>query len=97
MKLLQLQIYSSNGIFDLILPLLIWFVLLVLGIFITRAVFSIPKILKYYKMQTVLLAKIARANGVNETEISKIISVLEPESGTVFPEDLPIRKLDSKG
>jgi len=41
----------------------------VIGIFITRAIFSIPTFLKYQKMQTLLLMKFARANGITEKEI----------------------------
>jgi len=44
----------------------------VVGVFITRAIFSIPKLLKYQRMQVLLLAELAKAQGVDTERIEKI-------------------------
>ena len=49
----------------------------IVGIFITRAIFSIERFLAFQKAQTFLLAKIARQQGTPESEIRDIIDKLE--------------------
>lgn len=46
----------------------------VIGVFITRAVFSIPRILRELKAQTLLTAKIAEKQGVSKEAINKILT-----------------------
>jgi len=72
---------------------------MIIGIYIAKAAFNISEILRYYKAQTLLLVKIARAQGVDEKEIDRVLSVLQPKEGVypAFTEDyLPIRKLDTQ-
>jgi hypothetical protein len=44
----------------------------IIAVFITRAIFSIPMFLKCQRMQILLLAEIAKANGVDDERIEKI-------------------------
>ncbi len=44
----------------------------VLAIYITRLIFSIPKFLKYQRMQVLLLAELAKIQGVDTDRIEKI-------------------------
>lgn len=46
--------------------LIFYIVLFILCIVLTRAIFSIPKIIRHLQAQTRLLAKIAEANGVDQ-------------------------------
>lgn len=56
-------------------------------VFITRAIFSIPKFLKYQRAQTLALIKIARANGVTEEEIKIIMEIVEPDESKTSMEN----------
>lgn len=78
------------------LPLLLISLLVfsIICIVITRLIFSIPSILRYYKVQTLLLIKIARAKGVSDKEIDDVLDLFNrKEKSEVFPE-FTIRKLD---
>jgi hypothetical protein len=44
----------------------------IIAVFVTRAIFSIPKLLKYQRMQILLLAEMAKAQGVDLERIEKI-------------------------
>lgn len=61
--------------------ILIAIILLVVGAFITRLVFSIPTILKYYKANTLLLIKIAKQQGVPEEDIQDAINIIKAKEG----------------
>jgi len=77
MKLFFLQIDES--MFNPLTLIGILVISFVIGIIITRAIFSIPTFLKHQKMQTLLLIKIAKAQGVSEKEIEIISEILEPD------------------
>jgi len=49
-----------------------YIVAFIIAIFITRAIFSIPKLLKYQRMQVLLLAELAKVQGVDAERIEKI-------------------------
>lgn len=68
-------------------------VLAIILIFVTRAIFSIPTILKYYKANTLLLVKIARQHGVNQEEIDEALDVIEEREGK-FTSNYNLRDID---
>jgi hypothetical protein len=61
MKNDDLPIYILLGIFGFFI-----------SVFIVRAIFSIPRMLDYFKAQTLLLAYLAEKNGVDIKVINKI-------------------------
>ena len=80
------------------LNLLVIIVVFILSIIVTRAIFSIPKILRYNKAQTLLLIKIARQQGVTEQELDTIIDVVEPkpDPNSMIREKATLSELDKK-
>lgn len=66
---------------DLGIFILFCVVFLVLGAIITRLIFSIPTILKYYKANTLLLIKIAKQQGVPEEDIQDAINIIKTKEG----------------
>ena len=80
------------------LNLLVIIVVFILSILITRAIFSIPKILRYNKAQTLLLIKIARQQGVSERELEIIIDVVEPkpDPNAMIGEKITLSDMDKK-
>lgn len=65
---------------------------------ITRAIFSIPAFLKYQKANTVLLMKIARAQGVPEDEIQLVSNFIQtnPKAPVHVNDDYSIHLLDNQ-
>ncbi|MES2620577.1 MAG: hypothetical protein V4615_06985 [Bacteroidota bacterium] len=72
------------GIVGYVPYLMIGGIIFFLAIIITRAIFSIPKMLRYQKAQIKLLAMIA---GQNKQENSKVIRSIVFESDEAFKED----------
>jgi hypothetical protein len=70
MKTHLLQMGSSDQAYTYLIFAIISFII---GVFITRAVFSIPRILRELKAQTLLTAKIAEKQGVSKDAIDKIL------------------------
>jgi|GEM_PF-3786984 len=63
-------------------PLIVYGIAIVtflIGIFITRAIFSIGKFLKHQKAQTTLLMYLARKNGLPDHEFNLIKETIEPD------------------
>jgi hypothetical protein len=60
---------NSDNVIPYILGYMIAFII---AVFVTRAIFSIPKLLKYQRMQILLLAELAKAQGVDPERIEKI-------------------------
>jgi len=60
---------NSDNAIPYILGYIIAFII---AVFVTRAIFSIPKLLKYQRMQILLLAELAKAQGVDPERIEKI-------------------------
>lgn len=58
---------------DAISSTLIYVIAFVVGVVFTRLVFSIPKIVRELKAQTLLTAKIAEKQGVQKSEIDEIL------------------------
>ncbi|MFP9098642.1 hypothetical protein ACLI09_06265 [Flavobacterium sp. RHBU_24] len=64
---------------------------------ITRAIFSIPKFLKYQKAQTLAILKIAELKGVDSDSIQKIIDVIEERpTGNYVGDEKNIRQIYKK-
>lgn len=70
MKTHLLQMGSSDQAYTYLIFAIVSFII---GVFITRAVFSIPRILRELKAQTLLTAKIAEKQGVSPQAINKIL------------------------
>lgn len=54
----------------------------IVGVFITRAIFSIPRFLKYQKAQTILLLRIAKNNGLTDNEYALIKDLINPDESS---------------
>lgn len=65
-------------------------------IFFTRAVFSINTFLKYQKGQVLLLLKIARANGVSESELETVKNLIESDDMAKWKEEESIKGNDKQ-
>jgi hypothetical protein len=63
--------YQDNT--DAFLMYLLYAVAFIVSIFITRAIFSIPKFLRYQRAQIKLMALVAHQNGIAEERIQKIL------------------------
>ncbi len=77
---------AENNGSSMILYGVLLLALFILGIFITRAIFSIDTMIDHFKAQTALLSKIARQQGVSDLEIKTSlynIKVKQPK-----PEDV---------
>lgn len=57
---------------ELILPVLGYIMAFFIAVFITRAIFSIPKFLKMQKAQTQLLIELAKKTGCDRERIDSI-------------------------
>lgn len=79
---------------DLFMPVVVCMIAFVVCIFITRAIFSIPTILRYYKANVLLNIKIARALGVPEIELDDIKDIVDPRQGK-YTKDYPEWHIDN--
>lgn len=80
--LLQITNESKNNlIFYAILILVI-----IICIFVTRFIFSIDKFLKYQKAQTILLMRIAKNNGLTDSENNKLKELIDPNQTGLMQE-----------
>lgn len=95
MNLIQLQIseYGSNGLNPFIFYGCI-VIAFFIAVFITRAIFSIPTLIRHNKMQTLLLVKIARAKGVTEEEIKIITNILDEDPNNIIGDGLMLQDID---
>jgi len=74
---LQTEYSIKDDLQNPVFTLILYLVVLLVSVLITRAIFSIPTFLKYQKAQIFLLAKIARQQNVPEIEIKEIMNKLE--------------------
>jgi hypothetical protein len=85
--LLQSSLYgetSQHTIFNdpIITPIII-VIGFIIGVYVTRAVFSISTIVKQQKAQTILLMRIARNNGLTDEEFKNVKEIIEPDISKV--------------
>ncbi|MDI9257273.1 hypothetical protein [Flavobacterium sedimenticola] len=80
---LQISDYESQrDTNDYLLMFGVIIFLFILGVFITRAIFSIPRFLKYQKAQTFLLLRIAKNNGLTDYEYKLIKDLINPDESS---------------
>lgn len=65
-------------------------------ILITRAIFSIPRFLKYQKIQTAIMLEMAERNGMPSERSEELLNILEWKEGAKFDGEADIRHIRAK-
>lgn len=86
---------NQNHFENLITYVLFFLIAFVIGIVITRAIFSIPLLLKYQKANLLLLTKIAKQKGVSDEDIEDAIDIVNPRLG-IYTADFTLRQIHEK-
>lgn len=83
--------YEKPKIEDILVMLLGYFVAFIIGVCITRWIFSVPRFIKYQKMQTIIALRQAERNGMPKEEIDEILNIIQEKEGARFTHETEFR------